>query len=171
MPTDRAPIRGEGFRVRPAEAADLPAIVALERSIDQAAHWPVREYAAMLGPAGEGAVQRRLILAESRASSTSRSVLGYAVAALVRATESPIAELENIAVAPDARGQGIGLALCAAVVEWCRSQSAASVELEVRASNKAAIALYRRMGWAQTSERANYYHDPVENALLMTLPL
>lgn len=172
MPSDFAAARERTpFRVRPAGAADLPDIVALERSIDQAAHWPEREYAAMLARADEGGVQRHLILAESCATPSPMRVLGYAVAALVRTSQHPIAELENIAVAPAARGQGIGVALCAAVADWCRYESAAAIELEVRAGNTAAIALYRRVGWTPTGRRPNYYHSPTEDAVLMTLLL
>ena len=41
-------MRVEGFRVRVAEAADLAAVVALERGIAEAPHWAEAEYAAMV---------------------------------------------------------------------------------------------------------------------------
>jgi ribosomal-protein-alanine N-acetyltransferase len=41
--------------------------------------------------------------------------------------------------------------------------------LEVRASNAAALGLYRLLGFAETGRRPRYYHDPVEDAVLMRL--
>ena len=43
--------------------------------------------------------------------------------------------------------------------------------LEVRAGNAAAQALYRRFGFGVVGERKDYYRSPVENALVMTMPL
>jgi ribosomal-protein-alanine N-acetyltransferase len=43
--------------------------------------------------------------------------------------------------------------------------------LEVRASNRAALALYLSLGFSQTGRRPRYYIDPVEDALLLTLRL
>jgi ribosomal-protein-alanine N-acetyltransferase len=42
-----------------------------------------------------------------------------------------------------------------------------SITLEVRASNKAALALYRRFGFAPTGVRKDYYKDPTEDALVL----
>jgi ribosomal-protein-alanine N-acetyltransferase len=45
------------------------------------------------------------------------------------------------------------------------------MELEVRISNRAAIALYERAGFVQDGRRRGYYRDPEEDAVLMGLPL
>ena len=42
-----------------------------------------------------------------------------------------------------------------------------SITLEVRASNKAALALYRRFGFAPSGVRKDYYKDPTEDALVL----
>ena len=154
------------FAVRTAVAADLTGIVALERSIAEAAHWPAPEYAAMLAPMNGDAVERRLLIAERDGA-----LLGYAVGKLLRTGAGSLGELENIAVAAQCRGQGIGRALCCAVLEWCKEQGATAVEIEVRAGNQVAIGMYERLGWKKTARRRAYYHDPVEDALLMTLAL
>ena len=39
--------------------------------------------------------------------------------------------------------------------------------LEVRASNNAAQALYQKNGFNAIGHRKNYYHDPVEDAIIM----
>jgi ribosomal-protein-alanine N-acetyltransferase len=41
------------------------------------------------------------------------------------------------------------------------------VFLEVRESNRAAIAFYDKHGFAKTGRRVRYYQDPVEAAILM----
>ena len=44
-----------------------------------------------------------------------------------------------------------------------------SLFLEVRESNEAAIALYRSVGFREIFLRENYYRDPTEAALVMTI--
>ena len=41
--------------------------------------------------------------------------------------------------------------------------------LEVRPSNTAAVKLYEGFGFEQVGERKNYYSNPTENAVLLTL--
>ncbi len=69
------------------------------------------------------------------------------------------------------RRSGIGRALCAAVLDWCRLQAATEIVLEVRAASAGAIALYSSLGFAEIGSRPRYYHDPEDDALLMRLPL
>ena len=154
------------MKIRSATAADLDAIVALERSIENAPHWPRSSYAEILLPAAS-AVARALLLAEDQAA----QIVGLAVIALRAHDPEPTGELESIAVAPSARRAGIGRALMNAVLDWLRLQVAAEVELEVRQSSAAAIALYRSLGFKEVGRRRNYYRDPQEDALLMRLPL
>jgi ribosomal-protein-alanine N-acetyltransferase len=45
------------------------------------------------------------------------------------------------------------------------------VLLEVRASNSAALAFYRALGFAIAGRRPLYYADPIEDAVLMELRL
>jgi ribosomal protein S18 acetylase RimI-like enzyme len=89
---------------------------------------------------------------------------------LVHSAEA-VAELESMAVAASARRAGIGGALCAAVLDWCREQGAASVTLEVRAGSTAALALYAALGFSQAGRRPRYYSDPEDDALILRLPL
>ena len=43
------------------------------------------------------------------------------------------------------------------------------ITLEVRPSNTAALKLYEGFGFEQVGERKNYYSNPAENAVLLTL--
>ena len=41
------------------------------------------------------------------------------------------------------------------------------ITLEVRQSNEAALALYRKYGFEQSGRRKNYYDNPTEDALIL----
>ena len=79
--------------------------------------------------------------------------------------------ITNIAVFPEYRRQGIAQALLEAAEAGAGERGCAFLTLEVRASNKAAAALYSKMGYTVTGERKNFYSNPAENALLMTKQL
>jgi ribosomal-protein-alanine N-acetyltransferase len=149
--------------IRRATAADVEALLRLERSVAEAAHWNPAEYAAILqAQADDAALRRWVFVAEEK-----DQLLGFIVVKLLRVGEAVEAEIENIAVAGNARRQGTGTALWAAALAACEAAGAATVELEVRAGNKAAIGLYTRLGFKETGRRAGYYANPVEDAVLM----
>ncbi len=92
------------------------------------------------------------------------AVLGYAGLHAVL-DEGYIA---NIAVREDYRGQGIADDLLDVFVRFGR-EKLAFLTLEVRPSNEPAIQLYYKHGFAQVGRRKDYYRDPKEDALIMTL--
>lgn len=75
--------------------------------------------------------------------------------------------IDNVAVLPEYRRQGIADRL---LEVFCRFGEAklAFLTLEVRPSNGAAVALYRKHGFREAGRRRDYYVDPKEDALLMT---
>ena len=77
--------------------------------------------------------------------------------------------VDNIAVFPQFRGQGIGEALTRALVEYMRCAALEFLTLEVRASNLPAISLYEKLGFRQEGRRKNFYRHPTEDARIMTL--
>jgi len=80
-------------------------------------------------------------------------------------------QVNNVAVHPDYRGRGIGEALMRHVIEKVRANGATFMILEVRSSNAAAIALYKKLAFEVLGTRNNYYTNPDEDALLMGLVL
>ncbi len=74
----------------------------------------------------------------------------------------------NIAVAPEARRQGIGRALVQQLIQAGKAVGLAFLTLEVRAGNEAAIALYAQAGFVPVGRRPGYYTAPREDAVLMT---
>jgi ribosomal-protein-alanine acetyltransferase len=67
--------------------------------------------------------------------------------------------LLNVAVAPEARRGGVGRALVEDLLSYARAHEAATVLLEVRASNDAAIRLYEQLGFKRFNVRVRYYAD------------
>lgn len=70
------------------------------------------------------------------------------------------AELLTIAVAPEARREGIGRQLLAAFDAEAKARGAAQAFLEVAVDNQAARGLYLSSGWLETGRRRGYYHTP-----------
>jgi ribosomal-protein-alanine acetyltransferase len=141
-------------RIRPAGAADLDAVHAIEVA-SFADPWRREGFRDLvLGGAG------RLVVAEA-----ADGIVGFAVS--YHAADE--AEIANVAVAASARRRGIGRALVDAVVAAAAEGGARAVFLEVRASNAAAQALYAARGFAPVGRRAAYYRQPVEDAVVMRL--
>jgi len=65
------------------------------------------------------------------------------------------------------RREGIGSALCRAVMDWSRREGAHEITLEVRAGSAGAIRLYGGLGFVAVGRRPGYYHDPQEDAVIM----
>lgn len=75
--------------------------------------------------------------------------------------------INNIAMRPGFRAQGIGTALLRQVLAEGHQLGARRATLEVRASNAGARRLYERMGFYVAGVRRNYYSDPVDDALIL----
>ena len=79
--------------------------------------------------------------------------------------------VNNIAVRPAYRRQGIGGVLLKRVLDVGALVGASLAVLEVRDSNKSAQALYERYGFRIVGLRKEYYSNPVEDALIMRMSL
>lgn len=75
--------------------------------------------------------------------------------------------INNLALRPQFRAQGIGRALLRHAIAEARDLGAKRATLEVRASNAAARRLYARLGFYVAGTRRNYYTNPVEDALIL----
>lgn len=96
-------------------------------------------------------------------------MVGYAVMS-IGAGESHVL---NICVRPDARGRGYGRILMNELLDQARALGAEMVFLEVRPSNDAARALYRKLGFNEVGARNGYYptRGGREDALILALHL
>lgn len=148
---------GEAPLLRRATMADVAQIAAIETRAF-ADPWSTQGFASLVE-----APEVYLVVSE-----VAGRVTGYVVARYV-ADEGEIA---NLAVAPEARGQGLGAALLDAALREARARGVVMVYLEVRQSNDVARALYASRGFREVGRRKGYYRHPVEDALVLrcTLP-
>ena len=77
------------------------------------------------------------------------------------------ADIANVAVIPEYRRCGIAKALITQALLYSKEKGIKKLMLEVRASNIAAINLYKSFGFICVGTRKNYYTQPKEDALLM----
>jgi ribosomal-protein-alanine N-acetyltransferase len=75
----------------------------------------------------------------------------------------------NIAVHPNERRHGHASYLLRHILSEAHRASFRVLSLEVRVSNRAAQALYRKFGFREVGRRPKYYADTGEDALLMDL--
>ena len=142
------------YQLVPADRSHLPQIAALERRCFSPP-WSESLLAEELYNDSAS-----LVVAEGEDG----TVLGYG---LVRAVLDEGC-LEKIAVDPAWRRQGVAEELLAAFLRFGRAHLA-FLTLEVRASNTPAVALYQKLGFQEVGRRRNYYREPTEDALLLTV--
>jgi ribosomal-protein-alanine N-acetyltransferase len=146
--------------IRRMTPADLDRVMEIAGSLKEAPQWPRCAYLAALE--SEAAPRRIALVVEEPAAGM---VAGFAVASLL----PPEAELEMIVVAPTAQRRGLARQLFFSLAAELRTAEVFGVILEVRAANQPALEFYRRLGFVETGHRPRYYHDPVEDAILMRL--
>ena len=143
----------EGPVIRQAKIYDVPAIARIERETS-ASPWsadaltrdvtsPERAYVAVA------------LIGDER--------IGYGDVWLVAGE----AQLNNIAVDSRYRGMHAGEGLLRHLMEVSRDAGCSVMTLEVRAGNKAALALYDKAGFRCVGVRSRYYRDNGEDAVLM----
>jgi len=147
------PAVGAPVRLRPMVDADVDAVLALDALVHPTT-WSPEFVRSQLGLPGS----RTNLVAELYGA-----LVGHA-ALLVVADEGHVT---SVAVAPDHQRMGIGRVLLAALCRDAEHRGLVAMTLEVRVSNAAAIALYRRFGFAPSGVRPGYYADDGEDALIM----
>ena len=148
--------------IRRMTAADLNLVTDIAATLKAAPQWAHSVYTTAVDP--DQTPPRIALIAEEFPSET---LLGFAVA-LVLAPES---ELETIAVAAAGQRRGVGRRLFAALAAELSEAGATSVHLEVRISNRPALAFYSALGFEETGRRPRYYTHPEEDALLLQFQL
>jgi len=138
----------------PAQLDDLPELLAIE-SASFSQPW---SKGAFLSELKKRPTSLYLIRQES-----SPGILGY-ICFWVVADEI---QMLNLAVHPDYRRQGFGRQLMAYLFLQAEEKGIERVLLDVRASNRAAITLYRLLGFNILYRRPGYYEPEGEDALVM----
>ncbi len=141
----RSPVPGDARRLQALEQSSFPD------------PWPV---GVILAELGAPARFQRVLVAPS----------GMVVAYLFAAWQYLDLHVLKVATDPSARLQGHAQRLLRAAHQHARRRGGETVTLEVRSSNAAARALYRKLGYAEMGLRKRYYGDG-EDAIVMTLRL
>ncbi|OLB16850.1 MAG: ribosomal-protein-alanine N-acetyltransferase [Gemmatimonadetes bacterium 13_2_20CM_70_9] len=139
------------YRIRPARAADVADVVAIERATFSDP-WSANDFEECIASGVP------FLVAEQRGA-----VLGYAIAHW----GADEAEILNVGVAPAYRRQGVGRALVERMLAALHDHGARVVYLEVRESNVIARRLYESLGFTEVARRACYYRRPVEDAVIL----
>jgi ribosomal-protein-alanine N-acetyltransferase len=145
-------------------AQDLDPVLVMAADSVEAPHWNRRDYEQILLAAPSDTLLRCGLVAESGGE-----VAGFAVTRWLR--QEATADVEGLFVQLEHRRRGIGNRLLEACMAWAGVAGASEIRLEVRASNTAAHALYRRHGFSPAGVRRAYYSAPVEDALVLHAPL
>jgi [ribosomal protein S18]-alanine N-acetyltransferase len=153
-------IMARGMEIRQMQAADAAAVIALELECGLNA----RSEASLLSEL-ENDLAIRLVAAAPAAAGIS---IGAVFGGRVVLDEL---QIDNLAVLPALRCQGIGARLLRAALETARKKGAIRAVLEVRANNAIAQNLYRKFGFEVVGTRRDYYQQPAEDARVMVCDL
>jgi ribosomal-protein-alanine acetyltransferase len=150
-----APVPPSGpFRVRPAQADDVAAITELEHEAFGTDAWSEVAVADELAAPG-----RHLVVAHA-----DDALVGYAVVRVV----DEVADLQRVAVADAARRGGVATRLVQELLARAVASGVRRVLLEVSEGNRAALAFYAVLGFAEIDRRPAYYRDG-SDALVLQL--
>jgi ribosomal-protein-alanine N-acetyltransferase len=137
------------FELRPAAPADAPALAEIELEAFPDPSWTAEDF----------------LRYDCTVAAVNGEIAGFLVSREIFAGGGgapPEREIVNLAVRKSFRRQGL-----AAQLLRHELRRGASLFLEVRESNGAAIQLYKNAGFSEVSRRCDYYDNPVESAIVM----
>jgi ribosomal protein S18 acetylase RimI-like enzyme len=135
------------FIYRPAVLADVDELLALENQCFETDRLNARNFHWMISRANAS-----LIIAHAN-----ERLCGYALVLFHRGTS--LGRLYSLAIADQARGQGLGQQLLSQAEQDSVDRDCAYLRLEVRADNASAIRLYERHGYRLFDRIDDYYQD------------
>jgi ribosomal-protein-alanine N-acetyltransferase len=139
------------LEIQPLSYSDLPQVIAIERRAFPTP-WSLAMFVLELSkPSG---ICLAAVLRDR--------IAGYVICSRY----DTVWHLMNVAVDPRLRRQGIATALLERLFEEA-DRPGEQYTLEVRPSNREAIALYEGFGFRSAGRRRGYYHDNKEDALIM----
>ena len=162
MAEQRAALDPEGITILRMSEHDLLEVVEIEEQ-SGLSRWGWAAYYAEM----QGANRDLMLIAKPLSVLEAGPIAGYIVA---RETAGEL-HINNVAVRSEYRRRGIGAALLGRILEEARRRDAKAAFLEVRSGNVAAQALYEKSGFKAIARRSNYYSEPREDAVVMSLVL
>lgn len=139
--------------VRNIELKDIDLLLELERKIFPDDPWSYDAFLNLTEGKGWGG-----FIAEDESG-----IVGYACY-YISASEG---HLTNIAVVPEFRRKSVAKLLLDNILMVVRENRCEFLLLEVRPSNESAISFYEKYEFKFLYQRPRYYHNPVEDALVM----
>lgn len=137
------PAETAAIQLRPMHAADLPAVLQLERR-SQRDPWS--------GWCFRGLLRRN---ASCWVYTLNDRLIGFGMMAIDRGW----AHIMNLCIAPAFRKQGLGRRLLLHMLQLAHKQGVRRAWLEVRPSNRVAITLYNSLGFEPRQRRRGYYRQ------------
>jgi ribosomal-protein-alanine N-acetyltransferase len=145
--------------LRRATLADVDAIMAIEAPVFGHEAWSSEAMARDVADAN-----CVYVVAEAR-DEAGTTVVAYA--GLLCPPGSGEADVQTIAVVPNARSKGLGRRLMAELLAAAEQRRATRIFLEVRADNAQAITLYTSLGFDEIAVRPGYYQPEGVDAVVM----
>jgi ribosomal-protein-alanine acetyltransferase len=145
--------------LRTARAADLDAVIAIERAAYPSDAWSAEAMASQL----ENANTCYLVAEDGG------DIVGYAGLLAPHGMET--AEVHTVTVTEALRRRGIGRRMLVALLDEAAARGAIEVFLEVRVDNASAQELYRSLGFEAVGVRPRYYQPEGVDALVMRAPV
>ena len=146
------------WHLRRATVDDLDSIMAIETSVFENDAWSAPLMKAELE-------DRHGVYVVAVPTADPGVIVAYA--GLRAPLREPQADIQTIAVVPDARRHGLGRVLMQHLIAEARDRGATEIFLEVRADNPNAQALYESLGFEQLAIRPNYYQPDGVDAIVM----
>lgn len=140
--------------IRRAVSADAAAILELER------HFPSDQMSARSVRGFLGSPRARVWVAQIEVGHVAGNLI------LLTRVRSSTARIYSVVVDPAARGRGIAQSLLLAAETAALKLGIAAITLEVRADNAAALALYRKHGYAEIRRLPGFYDDGADGLKL-----
>ncbi len=131
--------------IRPATAADLPQLVALDEQSFPQASWSEAAFASELASEHTGYWVAEL----------AGTIVG--AVGMLAAAGAGEGDVQTIAVAPEHRRRGLATRLLREATAWAESRGTKQVFLEVRETGTPARTLYESLGFTEIGRRENYY--------------
>lgn len=155
---------------------DIPALIALARHSGAATHWSEHQFEQIFRRQQDRAFSRlafviRLPEERDAARDTLNPGPSRLGGFLIARRLDREWELENIVVAESLRRNRLGELLLNRLLAHAQAEQGISVYLEVRETNLAAQALYRKLRFQQIGRRPEYYANPAEDAVLFRYSL
>ncbi len=154
-----------GLQIRPATFDDVDGLVRISKSIPELPQWSslmFRQIVEQVTPD----VLRFMPVGE-----IAGETVAFGVLTLLPGIRPVQGEVENLAVSPEWRCRGFGKVILLRMLDEARSRAAASVHLEVRSRNVAALRLYHSMDFVSIGRRRDYYANPADDAVLLRVHL